>query len=772
MESKEEIMDKIKEIYFRALEGVGEPPTWLRDWRWMTFYSVCVYALVLAFRLSFAGRWDHPELWVNGERILATHDAYFWLAKAKGFGLLADYPLAEAASFFHDFFGFGLGAIGFWAPAFMGALVGVVCFLWGWLLGGRNAGIMAGLVGSLVPGFFYRSRLGYFDTDLFTLLMPMLIAWLFAYWTLQHTKRGWFFSFSEAPAKEENSIKTIWMALAFGLITRFAGIWHFDIVNIAVLYFFMTAVVILINGKPGKKIWAFYGLIVFMLAAFPGTAFGQLTLWPFSLVPSGALGVTGSTFVSFMGVILSLLLLFFLKHTAVRATSFKGSVWVCGIVFLIMVFATNLADGPTTGLIQKLSGYLNPAESGPGKVATTFVGPIFPAIVQSIIEAKLVPLSEILMRGVFAPWLGWLALLSSVVVIFLRPVAIFLLPLIVLQLASVKLGIRFSMFGGSALIVCLGVAVYWLVDIIARRYSWRQLIGLGAQLLMGFVFLIFCFSEFSKIPLTPVLTKSHAEALVELGAKASGDSMVWTWWDWGYATQYYAGLETVADGGKHAGRDVYPVAFVMTTDSFEKASRMVGFSSQYPAGSRYNLGLFPAKNWETIPRDKIIETIDEQLARTDYPVKTPQYFVVSWKDLTLAKWITYFGNWNLETGKTRQSTVRMYGPGELAINIQLGAVQNRARQGGLVSDIDILDRDKATHRYYGMNSISMNLVPKTPYLVVNKVTRQSILTDRIGYGSMMFRLLTGDPDDPEISKYFKLVVDKLPFARIYEVVQN
>jgi dolichyl-diphosphooligosaccharide--protein glycosyltransferase len=35
----------------------------------------------------------------------------------------------------------------------------------------------------------------------------------------------------------------------------------------------------------------------------------------------------------------------------------------------------------------------------------------------------------------------------------------------------------------------------------------------------------------------------------------------------------------------------------------------------------------------------------------------------------------------------------------------------------------------------------------------------------------MTRLLTGDPDDPEIAPYFKLVVDRLPFARVYEVVQ-
>ena len=765
-------MKDIKQMYLRGLEAVGEIPSFSRDWRWITLYSICIYAIVLAFRLSFAGRWDHPELWVNGERILATHDAYFWLAKAKGVGIVEGYPLAEAAKFIHNFFGFGLGSIGFWTPAFMGALVGVLCFLWGWLIAGRNAGIIAGLIGSLTPGFFYRSRLGYFDTDLFTLLMPMLVAWLLAYWASKHMKKGWFFSFDKSREREDTQVKTLWMAFAFGLVARFAGAWHYDIVNICILYFFMTAAVLLINGRRGQKIWAFYGLIIYMLAAFPGTAFGQLSLWPFHLVPSGTFGIASSTFVGFMSVISSLLLLFIFKYNAALITSHKMSAWVCGIVFLAVVFATNIAEGPIVGMLQKLSSYLNPAGGGTVEVGTAFAGPVFPSILQSIIEAKLVPLSEILNRGVFVPWLGWLALLSFAVVVFFRPVAVFLLPLIILQLASVKLGIRFSMFGGSAMIVSLGVAAYWLVDAAVRRYSQRQRVGLGVQVLFGIIFLVFCHFEFSKLPLTPVLTKVHAEGLIELGEKGPGDSMIWTWWDWGYATQYYAGLETVVDGGKHAGRDVYPVAFVMTTDSFKKANRMIAFSSQHPSPSPYDLGLVPARSWDEVPRDKIGETLNNQLAQMDYPATAPQYFVITWKDLTISRWITYFGNWNLETGKTKKSTVRLYNPGELGINFQLGAVRNRSGQGGLVSDIDILDWGKVSRRYYGMNAISMKLVPETPYLFINKVTSQSLLTDEMGYDSMMFRLLTGDPADPEISKYFRLVVDNLPFARIYEVVQN
>lgn len=96
---------------------------------------------------------------------------------------------------------------------------------------------------------------------------------------------------------------------------------------------------------------------------------------------------------------------------------------------------------------------------------------------------------------------------------------------------------------------------------------------------------------------------------------------------------------------------------------------------------------------------------------------------------------------------------------------------NRQGGGGLVSDITILeDGSSKTHEYY-LNRLSPRLLPKQRHLVINAVSRQSVLMDRTAYRSTMVRLLTGDPNDPEISKYFKLVVDKLPFARIYEVVQ-
>jgi dolichyl-diphosphooligosaccharide--protein glycosyltransferase len=764
-------------MYKNGLAHVGPSPSWSRDWRKVGIYGVAVYLVVLSFRLSFFGRWDHPELWVAGERILATHDAYYWLAKAKGLGTLSGYALAEFAALVHGVTGLGLGTIGFWSPAVVTALVGVVCFLWGWLIGGRSAGVLAGLVGSLTPGFFYRTRLGYFDTDMFTLLMPMLVAFLLAYWAGGLMRGGWFCCDEEQASRSVG--RTLWMALGFGLATRFACIWHNDILNIAILYFFMTIVVVMVNGRPGMRATALQGLAIFALAAFPGGFFGQLSLWPVLLMPLNAMGLPPVLAIILTSLALALGLLYLWMYTdRHRPGSFAGSVWCAAAVLVLVVFATRLFDVSVLYSLQKMISYLTGAagiiDIAPGGATAdgaAVMGPVYPSVLQSIIEVRLEPLSVILERGAFVPWLGWLAALCSVVVVILRPAAIFLLPLVALQFASVKLGVRFSMFGGAALCVMLGVGIYWLAGLATRHLGRKALADLGLQVALGVAMLVYCHVQYATLPLTPVLSRYHAEALVELGKESDPKAMVWTWWDWGYAAQYFAGLETVADGGKHAGRDLYPLGFAMASPSPERARSMMLLSAQYP-DTTGSIGLAPAAQWDTIPRRSVVETLERQLEQPEYPAVPPQYFVVSWNDLTLAKWITHFGNWNLETGTTREATVSIFEPGELGFNVERGGVMDRKGGGGLVRDITVLDRDGVNRKTYPMNAFSPQLLPKTQHLIINMISKQSVVLDKTGNEATMTKLLTGDPDDPEIATNFRLVVDRLPFVRIYEVVQS
>ncbi len=754
-------MNTFKEYYAKALDSIGEMPSFKDDWRWVAIYSICIYAIVLAFRMSFAGRWDHPELWVNGERILATHDAYFWLAKAKGVGRLFGYPLAQLAGLLQKVTGVSLGTIGFWAPAVLGALVGVACYLWGWLLGGRYAGIFAGLVGALTPGFFYRSRLGYFDTDLFTLLGPLMIAWMLAYLLSQWMKPGWFIS---SAGKEQNEkwdpMPSLVMAFAFGLATRFFCMWHNDIVNLSIWYFFLATGMLLVNARPERRIFGFYGLLIFLLASLPGASF--LNLGQFFLIPHlpYALELTYIT--------LSLLLMVLLVSQRSIATTIVTNKFLCAGIFLLGLWASDIVPMSTAGIVQKFWQYFQQSVTTP--LVETVGAPVFPSTIQSIIETALAPLADVLTRSAFFPWLGWLALIVSICVLLVRPAALFLFPLIMLSLLSVKLGVRFSMFGGAALMILLSVGTYLITSKIFNGKTYARYLSVVVQSVLGMSLLIFSYTQYSKIPLTPVLTKQHAEALVELAAKAPADGTVWTWWDWGYASQYYAGLGTTIDGGLHTGMEVYPTALAMSTNSPLQANQIIRETAQYKR--RFGRGYDIGSQWAKKTATDVMSSIElMKSVESNFPLVPPQYLVVTWKDMTIAKWITFFGNWNLESGTTKQATISNFQPGELGFNIQRGAIRSREGRGGLVRDITTLSPEGVDAKEYYLNRLSPQLLPKGQHLLINSISRQSALLDRVAYRSMMRRLLTGDPTDPEISKYFKLVVDKLPFARIYEVVQ-
>ncbi|QGY38986.1 oligosaccharyl transferase STT3 subunit [Pseudodesulfovibrio cashew] len=760
-------MEALKNTYQRAVDAVGGMPSLKDDWRWVALYSLAIYAVVLAFRMSFASRWDHPELWVAGERILSTHDAYFWLAKAKGVGTVSGYPLAVLAKWLHEVFGVGLGAVGFWAPAVISSLVGVVACFWGWLLGGRSAGIFAGLVGALTPGFFYRSRLGYFDTDVFTLLAPMLVTWFLAYWASLNIRTGWFRQESDAEARIGFGT-SLWFAFGIGLIIRFGGIWHIDVARMHIMVLALTAGLLLVLTPKERRACVGWGLVVMVLTALPGSLSNAIKVWPISLIPLWKSGVHPSYFYMVFALCLTLALQQAHKRIPQQVLRPWAAWLVVAAIALGILLGSNLSI--FSSMLAKLGEYLY--QSGVSGVAQKeATGPIYPSIVQSIIESRLMPISDILERGAYFAWMGWLALASFVAVLVFRPVALLLLPLIAIQLLAVKMGARFSMFGGAALMVCLSVVLSWLVSLATDRYGKGKLASAGLQVVLAGALLFYCYGKYSAIPITPVIAKAHAEALVELGETAPEDARVWSWWDWGYAIQYFSQRKTVADGGRHAGRNVYPVAYSLSVDSPAKASGMMRYCAHFPYNESKWFGLQPDMEWDRLPRNQVNKTIAAQLERKDLPSAPPQYVVVTWKDVDLIEWISFYGNWNLETGETDKADISFYQPGRLGFNLDKGAVMTRGGGGGLVKDITVLDTGSAEKRTYYINSLSPRLLPNRRHLVINRVSRQSALLDRTADRSMLVRLLTGDPEDPEIAQYFKLVVDKLPFARIYEVRQ-
>ena len=101
-------------------------------------FFVC---LLLTFGLTTAARllelpyWDNPAYRLGDEYLLATHDAYHWIAGAEGFEFGVGHPMSELARLLAEALDTTPALVGFWLPPVMGGILAVGVFLWGWGLG-------------------------------------------------------------------------------------------------------------------------------------------------------------------------------------------------------------------------------------------------------------------------------------------------------------------------------------------------------------------------------------------------------------------------------------------------------------------------------------------------------------------------------------------------------------------------------------------------------------------------------------------------------------
>ena len=100
-------------------------------------------------------------------------------------GVPLDYPplivylTAFVYKFINIFTNIPLLVVCFWLSAFVAPLAGVVAYLFTRRLTNEYGAVVAGILTVLAPFYFIRTVPGWFDTDIFIILFPLLVVWLF-----------------------------------------------------------------------------------------------------------------------------------------------------------------------------------------------------------------------------------------------------------------------------------------------------------------------------------------------------------------------------------------------------------------------------------------------------------------------------------------------------------------------------------------------------------------------------------------------------------------
>lgn len=262
-----------------------------------------------------------------------------------------------------------------------------------------------------------------------------------------------------------------------------------------------------------------------------------------------------------------------------------------------------------------------------------------------------------------------------------------------------------------------------------------------------------------------IISAEQAEALVHLGSVSPADSVIWTWWPWGQAAQYFAGRETVSDISRHQGARLFVPAAVYSSTNPVFSRQMVAmssaagddpgriFSGRDPAGAEGLLGALDSSTL-TGAKDGPGDLV---------PLHRKQYLVVSLDMLARAAEITRIGNWDFLQKQGQGYTVQPL-EGEVRYSIDLGVIMPGNGTPRYVSGIDVFAPEGLSRRIYFRIAEELRMAVRKTGSGEEYYLFSGDFAD-----SLMYRLLVSSPDDAYTAPFFKLVFDNV-LTRVYEVL--
>ena len=713
----------------------------------LKFILVCAiaYALCLSFRLIELPLWQAEHLWIDGEPLMATHDAYAWMAGAKGTGRKFGSPMSDMLAFLHALTGLKLGVINFWLPALLAPLVVIPTTFICWILNRDIAsGLVAGVLAGGATGFLLRTRLGFGDTDILTLFLPMAFG-AGLVWYFNPKMRSTWLKPKHAQPVQNDSIPSPGTLLKLPSNIVQAGL--VGLILAAYTWFYP-------NGYP----IVMYTLIMATAAA--------IFLWP---------GQHRSDLWEGLGIILALGLLKWLGvgliiiYVVVRLKQNRLSVAHTALFFFFLF----LCCIPFVKGLSSISSLFEPVLRWTKLFGsqTTETALKLPNVIQSVREAQNINWDQVSQRiginwFIFVP-----AFLGYLFAIWKRPLMIIFLPMLGLSIMAFKMGNRFSMYGGPILGLGLSIGISFLLNSLTQKrfFCW----GIFALLAIAISIPVWTIAK--NFRPAPILPKVYAQTFKDLQEKASENAQLWQWWDYGYAAQYYAERRSFGDGGHQRGPYLYALGLVHSTTSPLQASRFMKFVASTQEEQRRlaeQNGTAPPRSEAQIeyysidPLQRLNEMGPEKaqrfvegladkeknFAQEDFG----QFLVLSWENLRLAYWITYYGNWDLATGKGLHGRIQKV-RGKVSIQKNgIIAIQNRKIP---LKSLDVITKQGTRHTSWGQSS--------DIHVILNKLSNEIYIMDSFVYNSMMVQMLIGDPE--EYDENFELVLDRYPWNRVYLV---
>ena len=771
--------------------------------------------MLLAYLFSFAIRliwvWqfqDSPNFIWENQLMINTNDGYFFASGAQQeleglhspnprvFGMW-DYGVIFFTTLFVKITPFSLETIILYMPSIISSLVVIPMILIARLYKQTLWGFFAALLGSIAWSYYNRTMTGYYDTDMFSAMAPMIILYFLIKSTIDFNLRtGLYAAISIAiyPFLYDSGLSIVYaigMIYAIYMIVQhpkenttylslilvFVSLLPFPfgspysyILKIMVL----VALYLILKRVPieQKRLMIITGL-VYLLFLITGNVFGLILGKVFTYIATGtsseglhfysvaqtvreAGDIPFSTFAnrtsgSVVGVIIALAgyLLLVKRHNAfILALPLIGigifSLWG-GLRFT--VYAVPVAAMSAVYLFF----YLAKSEKidNPTRLII-LVGASLIFFLQSfigMIEKFIVP--EV--RGFF----------ESTSLLFTN--------LIEITKQTFKTGLNSSYVEYYQiyifLFVLIAVVIFSAVSL-QKKYKTPQLLFVS---ILTFLIITPNITHIINYKVPTVLTKAEVEDLTKLNEIADAKDYTLSWWDYGYPIWYYSDTSTLIDGGKH-NNDNFIVSKIMFSTSPEEVANLSRLSVETYVDSNYAIVV------DKMFKDKNPNRLLNQLKKSDFklPKKTREVFLyMPKKMLRIFPTVGVFSNINLKTGnKKRKITfypARVVGQNGGVLKLNNGIILDLERGKVLLGakkvkirnfDTVTLSKDSKTH----VDSQTLNFDGELNVIYMAR-DKQIIVLDTKTYNSAYVQMYMLGRYDKNL---FELVVSS-PYSKIYRV---
>lgn len=256
----------------------------------------------------------------------------------------------------------------------------------------------------------------------------------------------------------------------------------------------------------------------------------------------------------------------------------------------------------------------------------------------------------------------------------------------------------------------------------------------------------------------PVLGPVQARAFMALGEQAPANARIWTWWDLGYAAQYYARQPSFADGASTSRQRIFALGQVYGAPSPLQASQVMQLAA-LARQRALEVDAPPFALWHERDAEAAQQALDRlNTTPRNWPDELPpEYLAVSWYTLRHGEWISRYARWNLVAGDTGHGRSLSLSP-PVELDRERGLL--RTPHGTIrLRSLDILERRGRHHQAWPR--------PDGHHAVINNVEGQGLILDDALYYTMVVQMLIADPK--RFDDHFELVVDAFPIVRIYRV---